>query len=303
MTTTATAGANVETLTATTICLVVSKGKFVIRRKASKEAITVEADKALLGLSKVILDSPEIQEINKLDAAMRQYVESRCLPSMFKGGIWLLPIGLVEEVSSYMNAYIEQREVLVGKACESYPVRCEETSKRLGVMSNMMDYPSVDRFRAKFHAEYRYVTFDTPRRLRAISPALFEAEREKAAQKLQVVADECRLAMREGLQQLVASMVEKLTPGEDGKKRRFHSSLIENFNDFLSTFELRNVTDDAELAAVVAQARAILGGVNAEDVRKNEAIRANLQAGFGQIAERLTPMVGVTRQIDFDDEE
>jgi hypothetical protein len=109
--------------------------------------------------------------------------------------------------------------------------------------------------------------------------------------------------MREGLQQLVASMVEKLTPGEDGKKRRFHSSLIENFNDFLSTFELRNVTDDAELAAVVAQARAILGGVNAEDVRKNEAIRANLQAGFGKIAERLTPMVGVTRQIDFDDEE
>ena len=284
-----------------TICIAVKRGKFGTRRKANKAEMTIDAEKALLGLSKNILDSDELKAVISLDLEVTKFLAERCLKSMFKGGVFLLPLALVEEVDEGMKAFAARRAVLVDAAVKAYPARIADTVARLGVLGNELEYPSAEKFAQAFYLEWQYVTFSTPSRLKAINPAIFEAERLKAQEKLAQVAEQCQQAMRAGLAKLVSTMVDRLKPSEDGKRKHFHKSLIDNFNEFLRTFEMRNITDDAELAGLVVKARAIVSGCDPELIRSDVASREVLAQRFAEIETALVPMVG-QRAINFEDE-
>lgn len=292
-------------VTQNTICIVVRKGRFGTKRKASTADVQVESDKALLRLSKTILESPELKLVQKSDSQMSTYLQTLCLKSMFKGGVYLIPIGLVEEVNAQLEVFQSNRLTLIEAAVATYDQRCQETSDRLDVLHEPGDYPSKERFRAKFYLEWQFVTWETPTRLKQIRPALFEAERQKAAAKLSAVADDCRNAMRVGMKELVMHMVDRLTPDADGKVKRFNKSVVKNFTEFFRTFELKNVTDDTELAAIVTQAKAAMAGVDVDMIRKDEAIRNAIQQQFAMLKDQLNPMTVEpgTRDINLDDDE
>lgn len=289
-------------VTENTICLVVKKGRFGVNRKVSAAALEVDADKTLLALSKCILDSPELKKVAQLDSEVQTYLKALCLKSMFSGGIYLIPLGAIEEVNDALQAFAERRQALVGDAVAAYDQRAEETAERLGVLRNALDYPSEARFRGTFYFEWQFVTWETPTRLKAIRPALFEIERQKAAVKLTAVAEECKTAMRAGMKDLVEHMVDRLTPDEDGKPKRFQKSTVANFHAFFRTFDLKNVTDDTELAAIVTQAKAVMSGVDADALRKQDVMRDLVTDGLRKIQEQLQTMTvdRSTRAIDLD---
>lgn len=292
-------------VTQNTICIVVRKGRFGTKRKASTADVEVESDKSLLRLSKTILESPELKAVQKHDSQMTTYLKALCLKSMFKGGVYLIPLGLVEEVNAQLEYFAEERLKLVEAAVTTYDQRCAETSARLDVLHDPGDYPSRDRFRSKFYLEWQFVTWETPTKLRQIKPALFEIERQKAAAKLSAVADDCRTAMRVGMKELVDHLVDRLTPDADGKVKRLNKSVVKNFNEFFRTFELKNVTDDQELAEIVTKAKAAMTGVDVDMIRKDEAIRNAISQQFAILKEQLQPMTVErgTRDIELDDDE
>lgn len=152
--------------------------------------------------------------------------------------------------------------------------------------------------------EYSYVTFETPTRLQAISAGLFEAETAKARVRLESVADECEQTMRAGLLHLVDHLAERMSADADGKPKRLAHSTIENLNDFLKVFELRNVTDDAQLGAIVIRARAVMNGMDHKQLKSDEAIRAKVLAELGELKSALDPLIveRPTRAITFDDD-
>jgi hypothetical protein len=289
-------------VTEKTILIVVRKGRFNTKRQASLAAVDVETDKSLVTLSKRILDSPELRAVQRHDSATTNYLRSLCLKSMFKGGVYVIPLGLVEEVNATLEARTADRLQLVDAAVATYEMRSAETSARLDVLDDPSDYPSTERFRASFYYEWQFVTFETPSKLKEIRPELFEIERQKAAAKLSAVADECRDALRLGMADLVAHMVDRLTPDASGKPKKFGKTIVQNFNEFFRTFELRNVTDDHELATLVTQAKAVLSGVDRDMLKKDEALRLATAAQFTALKAQLEPMT-VTRAIDLDDED
>lgn len=285
-----------------TTCLVLKRGSFGNRRKASTKTITVDADKALLGVTKTLLDSPELVEIAKLDSEVQTYISNICLPSLFKNGVWLVPLALTEEVDQELETFASRRRELVEAAKTVYPMRMAETAARLGTLSEMKDYPSAERFAATFYMEWSYVAFQTPSSLQEVSAGLFERERDKAAARMNTVAAACETAMLTGLQDLVAKMVERLTPDpETGKPRRFHASLVSNFTEFLRTVDMRNITSNEALTTLATNARALLTGVSADTLRTDDLVRQRVADGFSAIATTLTPIVA-TRSIAFDDE-
>ena len=75
--------------------------------------------------------------------------------------------------------------------------------------------------------------------------------------------------------------------------------------EFLTNFEFRNVTDDTELQGLVAQARQLLQGVNADDLRATGDLRARVQQGMADIAAQLDTMMAKTggRKFRFNEEE
>ena len=71
----------------------------------------------------------------------------------------------------------------------------------------------------------------------------------------------------------------------------------------LDTFNLRNVTDDAELQALADQARALLQDVNIQDLKSTAQLRDRVCAGMQDIAAKLDTMViRVGRKIRFEED-
>jgi hypothetical protein len=143
-----------------------------------------------------------------------------------------------------------------------------------------------------------------PDQLKAISREVWEQEREKAAQRMAEASVEIQTVLRESMARLVQHMADRLKEGPDGKPLRFKETTVSNLVEFLTNFDFRNVTDDSELQALVAQARELLHGVNADDLRTTGDLRTKVQQGITGIAAQLDTMLMRTggRKFRFDEE-
>jgi hypothetical protein len=61
--------------------------------------------------------------------------------------------------------------------------------------------------------------------------------------------------LRDEFAGFVGRIAECMTPGEDGKPRVIRAGLLESYRSFIDCFDLRNVADDQELAALVKRAK------------------------------------------------
>ena len=91
---------------------------------------------------------------------------------------------------------------------------------------------------------------------------------------------------------------------DDGKKKIFKASSVENVRAFLDGFTDRNLADDKALEELVNQARQALTNINAKDLRKDDDLRANATKVFSDIRATLDTMIvdRPARQISFDEE-
>ena len=281
---------DVSNLVAKTVFLKTRFGSLGNTRKVSgSDVLETDADVALLKVSKQLLDSPELDAIKKADTRMRAWLYNTCLP--YDMGIQLLPVGLIESAQVKMADYATERSALVDAFVAAYPALCETAAKHLGSLYNPADYPTVDAIRAKFVFEWQYISFGVPGQLKGISAALFQAEQEKAAQQMQAATEEITALMRQTLFDMVSHLQARLTPGDDGKPRILRESAVKNLQDFLTSFDLRNVTNDTELAVQVAKARELLDGTNAGVLRNSDMFREKVRMGMESITASLSTMV------------
>ena len=134
-------------------------------RKVSSSQVAVDADKALIRVSKTLLDSPELQAIRTLDGDIRHFLYDMCLP--FEVGIHLLPLGLVETVEEKLREFKDKRGQLVESFLSAYPRLCQEAAGRLRTLYNPADYRPVDEVRSHFTFSWQYVSYGVPEQLRA----------------------------------------------------------------------------------------------------------------------------------------
>jgi len=294
------------------------------RRKASTSLITVNSstteetssgtddslsstptDKSLLHLSKDILDSKELREIQRLDGEVREYLSRIGLPSPLKQGCYLIPIELIEIIEAKLADFLANRELLIQSFLSTYPEKQAEAASRLGPLFNSRDYPSAEQITKAFEVATQYLTFGVPGSLQNISPSLLAREQEKAKQRIAAVEDEIIQVLRFSLKDLVDHMVERLQPGVDGKPKVFRNTLMSNMQEFLDTFKARNLTNDQDLDALVDQAKNILSGVDTQALRNSANIRLHVQTQMATIQQSLDTLVvsKPTRAYHFHDDE
>ena len=276
-------------------------------KKVSSDMAEIEGtDPSMLRLSKAILDSPQLAKIISLRGEMARRIEKHALPcAMFKSGVKLIGTGSIEAVQTIINEYAyepgsEDPELIVldengielpkgripqviDEFVDAYPKLVDAARERLGELFDPADYPPVGRVREAFGVNYRYFTFDTPQTLKSVSQSLFAAERRKAERSWNAAEQEIRNALRAGFLQLVEQLKDRLTPDSDGKRKRLHESTVENFKEFMSAFDGRNVTDDAELGGLVAKAKALVDGIGIDSLRESEDLRSQIVGGLNEI--------------------
>jgi hypothetical protein len=272
-----------------TVCIKVRLSTMGNTRKVSTSQIEADADRDLLILRKRLLDSAELKAVGRFDGEIRRFLYNICLP--FEIGIHLLPIAAIETVECRLRQFAEDRKDLVKAFLAAYPSLCQDAAKRLRGLYNPADYPPVEDVEREFGFSWQYVSFGVPDQLKGISRDVWEQEREKAAQRMAEASSEIQLVLRETMAKLVQHMADRLKEGADGKPMRFKETTVSNLVEFLANFEFRNVTDDAALQKLVGEARGLLQGINADDLRNTSDLRSKVQQGMANIAARLDSML------------
>jgi hypothetical protein len=260
-------------------------------KRLSDGQFEVEADKAMVRASKKLLDSAELKAISHVDSGVRAFLKIRALPSLFKGGFYLIPIPLVEEVEARLTEFAKLRKERVETFVEAYPELMKEAKKLLKGVFSGSDYLTPDDVRAQFGFEWRYINFGVPAQLAKIREELYAKEKDKAAKHWAQATSEMTTLLRANMAELVEHMNDRLEPGEDGKPKTFKASTIDNLNDFLKNFDARNITDDKELKSVVMKARALVKGIDADKLRSNEELRAKMKTGMKGLRKQLDKLV------------
>lgn len=274
-----------------TLCLVLDLKRPGNHRRVSTSQVEVDADRDVVRVSKQLLSAPELLAIEHFDAKIRRYVNSFCLPSLLRGGVFLLPLGLVERVDLRLEELHTERSALVETFLATYPDLVTAARAQLRGLFNPDDYPEVSSMGAAFSFSWRYVSFRVPETLAAIDRSIFAREREKASRQWSEAAGIIQNLLRANMAELVSHMTDRLTPASDGKPKVFRNTAVSNLTEFLKTFEARNVTDDRELTAIVDRARQLLDGVEPENLRRSDDIRETVRSGFAEINRSLDSMI------------
>jgi hypothetical protein len=272
-----------------TVCIKVRLQRLGNTRKVSTSQIEVDSDKALLRVSKHLIDSAELRQITNFDSEVRRYLYNTCLP--FEVGIHLCPFPLLEQVEGQLRKLAEDRQSLVAAFLAAYPALCHEAATRLRALYNPQDYPPIEYVCGQFGFTWHYVSFGVPEQLREISTRIWEGEREKAAQVMAGAAEEIQQVLRVAMGELVAHMRNRLKDGPEGKPLKFKESTVAKLVEFLGTFEFRNVADDGELQGLVEKARTLLAGVTTDELRTTADVRSRVQQGMAEIAAELDTMI------------
>lgn len=281
-----------------------------IMRKADKNKVDVgDADPNLIRVSKEILDSETYRLIRNLDTRVRQWLYGQTLPAVgLKRGVYAVPVTMIEYVENRLEDFRNQRMELVARFISEYPVKVEEAKKKLGGQFEARNYPSTADMTAAFTWGVRYLSFDVPGDLQAVSKELYDRERAKAEQAWQETLAEWQKVLRVNFADLVDHCAEKLT-GErtvngKGKAKIFRDSLVENVREFIGTFEARNVVGDDDLKKLVEKARALTEGVDPQALRDDKAVRDRIGEGFREIKGKLDTMIvdRPVRKISFEND-
>ena len=275
-----------------TTCLVLTSTSFSNRRKLHASQYEVKGDKRRTAASKKRLISPELDAISTRDGQMRDWLQTRCLPSPLKKGTYTLPISLFEAVEAEIQTYFAEREALVDKFIETYPDRYDEAVIALDGIFNAMDYPVSSHdlrafpekevlLRRQFTADRRYIEFSVSSDLREIDPQLYREEMRKAAREWQELRDGISHLLRQEMSDLVTDMLDKLTGKTDkGRQKVVRATFLPRVNDWLSVIQSRNIVDDARLSALADQMRDMLKGVDETALKQSQDCRGAIQQGF-----------------------
>jgi hypothetical protein len=274
--------------------------RFGISKKVKSTEVQSDASPEMIRVSKKIFASKEYDAICKHDGKFTRLLSDLALPSLFRSGVYAVPLGLIDRVDREMIAYLDARVLLVdefvrwytreiwtkietGEACES--------ERLLGSLFEQNNYLSPETVRARFGVDYRFVSTSLPEKLRQIRADIWARESARAHAEIDSFTESVKGVLRESMRDLLAHAVEKLKPTAEGKQQIFRDSLVGNVRQFLETFQARNIADDVELAAICQQVDGLLSGVTPDALRADGSLRDEVRSQFQGITTQLDSMI------------
>lgn len=276
------------------------------------DEVNTEADKKLLRIKTQLLAFEEYDALKSACANVRNAVKALCyggrtmtvkaldgrkyavgagINRFIKPGCYMVTYPMVEKVQEALDRGQEEVQAAVNRLCEVYEDRVAEMVLKLKGQAVESDFPSIAKIRKECGVEYSFMCIGTPPTEEQVGKAIAERETNKLQQQARDLSEEMRLFPRVMMKELVDHMIERLTPGEDGKKKRFNETAVTKMKSFLEDFEARNVTNDQELAGLVERAREILAGKDADDYRKDDNFRTAVLESLAPVKSTLDEMM------------
>lgn len=209
-----------------------------------------------IGATKKLFQSREYDSIVRLDNSTVKELKARSLPSLLRRGIYLIPVGLVQQVNNTISDYAYRRQAKVEKFIDMYEYDLIDAKNMLGTLYDPMQYPSKERMAQLFSIEARWLDLGVPGSLALVDPAIFEQAKKEMLVHMQEAEEHCKALLRAEVMELSRCLHQALQGLDDGTLKRFHTSHTEKIKAWCDIFtEARNVTNDTELQEVVTKLR------------------------------------------------
>lgn len=235
---------------------------------------------------------PKDENINALQAlhtVIKQYWEQSTLP-YFDKGVRLTTRPKWTTVVEQLNKYRDQILELEKKLEENRASTLEKSALFLGPdLYCSSDYPSS--FIGKFNLEIEPVNIEPPSYLLELDPEAYKRQEERLNEKVSASLDLFEEEIWAELSKTVSHLVEKMEPGDDGKKKVFHTSTLENITDLVSRYQNLRVRSNADLDQAIKDVKGRLAKFDAAGIKSSPAVRQQVHDTFAGVAEELAKRV------------
>ena len=268
------------------------------RKKVKSEDIIDDDEIAadMVHVSKDLIDSDALTALRRQKGALVRWLRFQEVPlkrQILRGGMYLIPLDLVEKVDTEVIDFIARRNELIDDLIEKYDALVDKARDDLKEHFNADDYPDEDDLRDAFRvdADWR-PSLNIPAALEKVDRQIFERQKTKIEAQWDEAAAEIPQALTTLYQQIIAHAVDRL--GEDeqtGKLNTFRDTFLPKIEEFLSTFESRNLTNVEQLNRLADRARKVIKGVTNADLRENMDTRSFVRKEFEKIKTQLDKAV------------
>lgn len=258
-----------------------------IATKALLNGDHADIDPRYVNASKRLVDRDALKAIESIRGEARSWLAAQSLPFPLDGAVFV-PSEQIERIDAELAKFCARYEAAIDDFVADYPTLREAARTQLGSLYSVADYPQ--NIRPSFGFSWRFLSLAPASEAQLVNPALVAKEREKFQALMANAAEAAVTELRTRFASCVDHVVERLA-GDDGKPKVFRDSLVSNLRDFLDGFASLNVCDDRALTDLVERARATIDGVEPNDLRKDENLRAHVVSKMGDVQNALDGMI------------
>jgi len=205
-------------------------------------------------------------------------------------GVRLIRRDQIDEFVGLMEEYRIELADAVANLDRHYAELQTTAAARLGRLYNPGDYPAT--LIGLFDVAWDFPSVEPPDYLRDLNPALYESERARVAARFDEAVQMAETAFQEEFARLVGHLTERISgSGEDGERKVFRDSAVGNLSEFFERFRMLNVSSNAQLDELVAQAQQVVRGVAARDLRGNGDLRQQVATELSRVQSALDGMM------------
>lgn len=265
------------------------QGRKLDKNATRRVAVDHNADKHVANVNKALLpNSPELELIHNIKGRARNHVLYRLSMPWFDTGIRLLSTAAFFDFHEQITDLENQFNNAVDAFLDMYNLRMREAKYKLGDLFNVEDYPFATELRSKFAFKVNYYPLPESGDFRVdINNAAVEALQERYESAYEAKMREAMNDIWQRVHKSLSGMSSALGYDDNGKKRIFRDSMVENAADLIDVLRKCNITNDIQLEAIASKLDDMLTGVSAERLRDDEYLRDDTKRGLDEILKSL----------------
>ncbi|MBC3871407.1 hypothetical protein [Undibacterium oligocarboniphilum] len=209
---------------------------------------------------------------------------NKCTLEYQQLGVRLMPVSVYMEFAEKIRAKTIEYHRLVDTFIEEYPDIVSESQSRLGPLFLDEDYPDVFDLRKKFGIRFSVLPFPDAERFGVSLP---EIELQRVRKEIEDHIDDSLKLAHLDLQRRLYEATLHLAQRVNSEGRLYNSS-IENLREIITLLPKLNFTEDEYLTEIANRASRELTVFNADVLRTDAAIRADVGSKATEIAKNMS---------------
>lgn len=219
----------------------------------------------------------------------------KCYTVGYDDGVRLIRVDKIDWMNQKIDKISEELRVAGDNLKTNWQDVVDDARERLGELFVESDYATAP---SNFYLSISYPAIEPDKRLQILAPEVFEAERKKIQAKFEEAAMIAEQGLAEEFGKLVDHLRERLTPGEDGKKKIIQERSVDAIVEFANRFKELSIGSNEQLDAMVEKARLIANDIDVKSVRGSTEMQSSIASKLQEIASKVEVIVAPTRKFE-----